>query len=447
VYAPDRSGIRLGFFWLSPGWTRGNAVTLWTGSLFTIGLAAFLGIGQPYLLNEVLRIPVDEQGRLTAVLGIAQETIIIVLAGLAGAWSDRVGRRLLYCLGLVLMGIGYLVLPLATTEWQLAVYRLLFATGVALAPLMMQASIVDASQESTRARFVGTNNLLQGLGVAVVVLVLGRSFNWFQAGGADPVGAARQAFGLAAMACLALAALLAVGLPRRTPGPAGQVTNESTLARLRTAARYAVSNPTLALTYAAGFIGRGDFVVVGVFVSLWVVQTGLDRGLTTAEATIKATQLVGAIQVAAVLFAVIMGVIADRLRRVTALCVALALAAAGYLLLGATADPFAASIWPVAVLVGMGEVAVIVASSALLGQEAPATGRGPVIGFFNSVGGIGILFATAAGGFVFDLVGRTAPFTLMGLLNLVLLGIALLVRWRTAPARAGAAPVPTTTGD
>jgi predicted MFS family arabinose efflux permease len=126
--------------------------------------------------------------------------------------------------------------------------------------------------------------------------------------------------------------------------------------------------------------------------------------------------------------------------------VALTLAAAGYLLLGAATDPFAASIWPVAVLVGMGEVAVIVASSALLGQEAPASGRGPVIGLFNAVGGLGILFATAVGGYVFDLVGRTAPFTLMGLLNATLLVVALGVRRRTTPARTATAPA-TTTGD
>jgi MFS family permease len=82
----------------------------------------------------------------------------------------------------------------------------------------------------------------------------------------------------------------------------------------------------------------------------------------------------------------------------------------------------------VAILVGVGEISVIVASGALLGQEAPAVGRGPVIGLYNAIGGVGILFATLVGGYVFDHLGPTVPFTMMAVLNAVLLGAALVVR-------------------
>ena len=123
-----------------------------------------------------------------------------------------------------------------------------------------------------------------------------------------------------------------------------------------------------------------------------------------------------------------MGLIVDRVNRLTGLCIALTLAAAGYGLMGQVADPFAASFIPVAVLVGMGEISVIVASGALLGQEAPAHARGPVVGLFNAFGGIGILFATVVGGYVFDHFGPTVPFTMMAALNAVLLAVTLLVR-------------------
>jgi MFS family permease len=148
---------------------------------------------------------------------------------------------------------------------------------------------------------------------------------------------------------------------------------------------------------------------------------------------VRGTVLFGMVQLSAVAFAFFMGMLTDRVRRITALAIALAIAATGYLLLGQVADPFGPGFYPVAVVVGMGEVAVIVTSSALLGQEAPRDRRGPVIGFFNAVGGLGILFASGVGGIVFDTIGRTAPFTMMGLLNLVLLGAALAVRARQRP--------------
>jgi MFS family permease len=199
--------------------------------------------------------------------------------------------------------------------------------------------------------------------------------------------------------------------------------------------RAAGGNPRLGLAYGAAFIGRGDFTVIGYFFSLWIVQTGAERGLPSAAGLARAGMLFGIVQGSAMLWAFFMGSIIDRVDRVTGLAVALALATAGYLVLGNVDDPFAPSFLPVAILVGMGEVSVIVASGALLGQEAPRDNRGPIVGFFNAVGGIGILFATFAGGLTFDDLGGTAPFTMMGILNGALLLAALRTRAR-APAGA-----------
>jgi MFS family permease len=437
--APEPASQRLGIFRLAPGWTRGNAASVWFASLTTIGLAAFLSIGQPYLLNEVLQVPATEQGRLTGALGLVQELIVIALAGFVGAWSDRTGRRPLLCLGLVLMGAGYVVFPFAGTEVELVLYRLLFAVGVAMAPLMMQACVVDAIEEQSRARWVGSNNLLQGLGVALVSFILAASFGWFQRLGATPVAAGRYGFWCAAVLALVAAGVLALGLPRGAP--LGAVARRQPVHRqMGEALRLATRSPVLAVTYGAAFIGRGDFTIIGAFLSLWITQAGIERGMTPAEGAALGGRLFGTVQLAAVGFAFFFGMLTDRIRRITGLCVALALATTGYVLLGTVADPFGPGFVPIAVLVGMGEVSVIVASSALLGQEAPRDNRGPVIGFFNAVGGLGILFATGVGGIVFDTIGRTAPFTMMGLLNLLLLVAALAVRARL-PA---ATPAPAT---
>jgi len=430
--AGSPADARLGPFRFAPGWSRGNAATVWLASFFTIGLAAFISFLQPYLLNEVLRIPVAEQGRLTGNLGFLQELVVIVLASFAGAWSDRVGRRRVFCLGLLLMGAGLFIYPLAADTLQLSLFRLVFAVGIALAPLMLSACVVDAIQEQSRGRWVASNNLLQGFGVVAMSLGLARLPDWFADRGADALSAGRYAFWVAAAIAVLAAASMALGLPRaaaRSTTSGGAALGASVLQ----AARLARANPRLGIAYGAAFIGRGDFVVIGVFFSLWITQAGIAAGLTPAASVARGGMLFGILQLAAMAWAFFMGMIADRLDRVTSLCIALGLATVGYLLLGQVDDPFGRGFIPVAILVGVGEISVIVASGALLGQEAPAVGRGPVIGLYNAIGGVGILFATLAGGYVFDHLGPTVPFTMMALLNAVLLGAALLVRRARRP--------------
>lgn len=436
MFRADGTGARIGPFWFAPGWSRGNAATVWAASLFTIGTVAFMSFAQPYVLTEMVRLPKEQQGTLTGTLGAIQELVVIALAGFVGAWSDRVGRRTVYTLGFLLIAAGYVVYPFATSVGELIAFRLVFALGVTLAPLMLSACVVDASQEISRGRWIGSNNLLQGLGVLLMSLVLARAPAWYAAQGADPVAAGRYAYWSAAAVALLAAAVMAAGLPRATPERAPGA-RPTLLSQSAAALRVALANPRMALAYGAAFIGRGDFTVIGYFFSLWIVQTGIERGLAPGASLARAGLLFGIVQGSAMLWAFFMGMIIDRLDRVLGLGLALAVAAAGYLTLGGVEDPFARSFIPIAVLAGVGEVSVIVASGALLGQEAPRDNRGPVVGFFNAVGGIGILFATFVGGLVFDRIGGTAPFTMMGILNALLLLAALWTRARAPAPLAG----------
>ncbi len=429
MFNPDSAGARIGPFAFTHGWSRGNAATVWIASFFSIGLAAYMSFVQPFLLNEVLRVPQEQQGTLTGTLGLLQELLIIGLAGFVGTWSDRVGRRKVYCIGFVLMAVGYGIYPLATSVTELYFYRIGFALGVAIVPLMLSACVVDAIQEHCRGKWIGSNNLLQGFGVVAMSVLLAKAPAWFMSFGTDAGHAARYAYWIAAGLALLAAAFMAVGLPKHLASPA-DVQRPSMLSQMRAALRLGLQNPRLALAYGAAFIGRGDFVVIGAFFSLWIMHTGIEQGMTAGESLARGGMLFGIVQSAAMVWAFLMGMITDRLNRVTALCLALGLAGAGYLLLGNVEDPFAAAFIPVAILVGMGEVSVIVTAGALLGQEARRDLRGSIVGLYSAIGGVGILFATGVGGIIFDQLGRTAPFTLMGVLNLVLLALGLLVRVR-----------------
>jgi MFS family permease len=83
---------------------------------------------------------------------------------------------------------------------------------------------------------------------------------------------------------------------------------------------------------------------------------------------------------------------------------------------------------PLFVLLAMGQGSAIIASATLVGQEAPARERGTIVATSGLFGAIGILVAAVIGGRIFDSIGPSAPFVMLGLLQLVLCLAAVVVR-------------------
>ena len=90
-------------------------------------------------------------------------------------------------------------------------------------------------------------------------------------------------------------------------------------------------------------------------------------------------------------------------------------------------DIFSKEMYFGAALLGLGEIFANISAISLIGSAAPAKGRGAVIGGFSFFGAIGILLVASIGGYLFDNVGPTAPFTMVGFANLALLILALLL--------------------
>jgi MFS family permease len=101
-------------------------------------------------------------------------------------------------------------------------------------------------------------------------------------------------------------------------------------------------------------------------------------------------------------------------------------------------DPLAGAAIPFIVLLGIGQVSCFSAAQALIGQEAPLAERGAVLGAFGLCGAVGIIIATGVGGWLFDHWLQAGPFIMVGLANLVVVGLSLAV-WSRAP---GPAPTP-----
>lgn len=416
--------LKLGPLRFTPGVTGINLTAMLFAAFGTMAMLSFMSFMQPYVLTEILGIPEQEQGSLTGNLHAFQELIFILIAGLVGAASDKLGRRIVYAAGFVVVGAGYALYPLADSVEQLYLIRAFYALGVACVAVMLSACIVDYIQEESRGRWLGVTSIANGAGIVTMAFLLARLPTIYQDAGYDSVTAGRYAFWTISGLCLVVGAGLYVGLFRGAP----RRREANVLKQFGEGVRAGLDSPRLAVAYGGAFIGRGDFAVVGTFFSLWLSQTGVEQGMSIGEALKKAGMLFGMIQICALLWAPVMGMLADRMTRLTALSIGLAIAGSGYVFMSLVPDPFGPVMYPAAVLLGMGETSVIVTAGALLGQEATDTKRGSIVGVFGLIGGIGILGTTFAGGQLFDLVGRTAPFMMMGLLNFALMAAALWVR-------------------
>ena len=417
------SAGKLGPVQLVPGVTTINGWAFLLTMFFVGVLAPFINFAQPYILTEHLRIPINEQGAVSGDLAFWSEVVMILLAGVMGAWSDTMGRRLVFVFGLAGVALSYVLYPLATSYEELLSYRLIYAVGMAAIGAMTIAIMAEYPVNQSRGKLSASVGVLSTLGVMLVVAVLAPLPARFVVGGATAVEAGRYTYWLTAGIALAGVLIAWLGLSKLKTA---RNTALSLMQRLRiglTAGR----NPRIALSYGAAFIGRTDLVVVVIFLSLWITHVALEQGMSTEEALIEAGIMLGLMQGAGILFMPIMGFLVDRINRVVAVALATGLALVGYLWLGLLDQPMGVQAYPAAIILGMGQASAILTAMALVGQEVSETETGAVSGLFTLFGAIGILLATKIGGLLFDAWMPGAPFIITGLANGVILIAALVM--------------------
>ena len=192
---------------------------LYFGAFFSIGLLTFINVQQGYLFTN-LGIPEDEWGGLAGRLLVLNELVVLATVYLLGTLSDRVGRRVVYALGFSMVGICYVLYPMATTAEHLFLSRPLFAFGAACISAMLASVINDYPDEASRSRFQAVAFILNGIGISVVNGMAGRLIEGYKGLGLESVMVGRATFWTAAGVCLVVALVLIVFLK---PGAPAQV--------------------------------------------------------------------------------------------------------------------------------------------------------------------------------------------------------------------------------
>jgi MFS family permease len=421
---PER---RFWFVDLAEGISRSNFATLLYGAFTTIGLLAFVAISTPYVLNVYLQVPASEQGRISGDLAAWTEVVLLLVFGPAGILADRIGRRQVFAVGYLFMGIAYAFYPFADSVAELTGYRVVYAVGIGLATAMLQTTLADYPANASRGKATALVGTLNGLGVIVLSVGLGGLMKTFVGRGWEPEMAGYLAHGIVAGLCFLSAVVVARGLK---PGTGVNREERLPIGELVRSGFAAARNPRIALAYACAFIARGDLVVVGTFVNLWGTSAAIAAGYDPAEASAKGRVLFAAATTAGLFWLPVMGYMLDKMNRVTGAVICMALAAAGFLFTDLVDDPLDRKNLVFFLLLGIGQISAFAASATLIGQEAPKESRGAVVGLFNMSGAVGILFCTAVGGRLFDAIGPHAVFEMVGTITLLVVLFGVWVRWK-----------------
>ena len=413
---------KIGPISLMPGVGKINALSIFPVAMLNNSVFAFMNFMQPYVLEQHLGIARNIQGAVTGSVATMQEIMILLLTAVMGALADKVGRRPVFAIGLVLMALAYFCFPLMTNFYEIYFVRAIFAVGVSAASTVLLIFTGDYPQEQSRGRLIGIMGLFQGIGVTVTSLVLVKMPSVFSDRGFDPIQSGTYTLWIGTLICLLAAIIVFIFLK---PGLHQKQQNTSSFKKLFTEGLQAAKNDAdIRLAYFASLAARGDLIVVGLFTFLWTQNYALDNNMSIQEGYARGAMIVPIIASTVLVTSPIFGFIIDRIGRMYGIMIAFFLASLGYTAMGFIDNPMSNSVIPVAILLGMGEGAAIISSTAMIGKRAPTAIRGTVFGAFAMCGAVGQVIAGGVGGFLFDYI-YTGPYLLMGFLNFTVLLLAI----------------------
>jgi MFS family permease len=307
----------------------------------------------------------------------------------------------------------------------LFIYRAVFATGAAALSSVLAIIVNDYPQERSRGKLISVHSVLNALGVAVFAILLGRLPTVFTNNGYDPVTSGQYTMLLVAGLTFVSGLIFLRGLKGGTPE---KHSNKPSVGELVKVGIESAKNPRIALAFGATLLARADVSVNGIFISLWAITSGAALGLSAGEAIKRVVVVIVITNLLSIVWAFVFGSIIDRINRVTAMVIAMSLGTVAYGSMYFVDSPLNYSNLPFFILISASAIGTVIATSSLIGQEAPMRQRGTVIGFSAFFGAVGILAATKFGGQLFDVIGPRGPFLLIAVTHATLLLAAIAVR-------------------
>ena len=375
---------------------------------------------QPLFLRNVLHISFETAGAINANVQVVTEVLDLFVIGYLGYLSDRLGRVGIIVAGFVVAAIGALIAPLSpwiggAVGGALAVYyvaRVIMSLGTGAVWPQLSALAGDFSDKGNRARLMSNTAFMMAFGVTLVYAVL--------------MQIPRHAGITATMMLTAGVALVAAWLARTHLVDVAPRSSEKSIPWRRIWV-LVQNEPRLRLAFASSLFARSDMVFVGLFLMLWFIYFADMVHVGQEEAAARAGMLIGLMGLTVMLSIPLWRSFIERFGRIQAVILGMTLSALGFMMLGFVVSPFNWFVVLPVLLVSAGQAGCFIAPQIMTVDHAPRDLLGSVLGAFNVVGGVGIIFFVQVGGFLFDVVGPPAPFVFTGLGNLALVVYAIRV--------------------
>jgi MFS family permease len=335
-----------------------------------------------------------------------------------GALSDRIGRKTMIVIGLVLFGIGSVVAARASTIDGMIVGRLLQGAG-AIGSVVL-ALIADLTAETSRTKAMALVGMTIGFSFLVAIVTGPAIAGW--------VGVAGIFWLMTALALAGIAITLFI-VPA-APRPHVQPEAETVPALIGASLR----NPQLLR------LNFGIFALHAMLTASFLVVPGLLRG-AVALSSREQWQVylpVLLVSVAVMVPAIVLG---ERYRRMKSVLVAaVAMLAASQLMLALLAqDPYAVLAALVVFFAGFNIMEASLPS--LVTKTAPAGATGTATGIYSSSQFLGIFAGGVVGGWVHQAAGTVAVFLFGAAVAIVWLLVAATMRGPALGYDGGRVPI------
>ncbi|KAL0481056.1 hypothetical protein AKO1_012851 [Acrasis kona] len=396
----------------------------------------FMGSTMPFVLEVYCKTPNNEKGRVIGDMNFYAEIVLLLLGWTWGSLSDTIGRNLLYVFGFSFTGLGIALLPVANSYGALVIVRLICALGTSALLGIYLATIADYVTDEDRGKAAGLMGLSLNIGSLFSSFVLINLPLWMSGGGRGiltEIQSGYISFTIVGILML-LGGLNCLLFLKDVSSPPIVINSEivKTTEKKGLAKFFlqylkgikAAKDPIVALSFATAFISRMDVATLA-YNSLWMQQELDEAGYSRSEA-LSITGLVSGISGLLTIFtAPTIGYMADKVDRTILLgCVSC------FCIITFSAVAIIPNLigWWVYVwfaCMNIGHIGITVAGNALIAGAAPDDARGSVMGLFNLLANVGVLFATKIGGHMFD-SRHSYPYYFVSGVNLILTTLCII---------------------
>ncbi|HAT50217.1 MAG: MFS transporter [Nitrospirae bacterium] len=376
---------------------------------------------QPLFLKG-LGLERDNAGFVNANIQVITELVDLLLVGYLGHLSDRFGRIPIMYYGFVISAITAVLTPFSLELGLLfgvngvAVYyvaRIFMSIGSTAVWPQLGTLTGDYSNKQDRPMLLAKVGFMTAFGATLVYAVFMQL---------------PKIIGLTlVMMIAAVTAVAGAWLTRHFLVEKAELTRQEQFP-LRQVFDLLRREKDLRLSFLAAFSSRNDMVIIGLFLMTWFIYfSDILPGVSHAQAAGMAGMVIGFVGFIILVSLPFWGWLIQNFGRVESLTLGMVLSGAGFTSMGLIMNPLSLWTFVPAFFVGLGQAGCLLAPQTLALDLSPAPMRGAVMGAFNTVGCVGIVFFIQIGGFLFDMISPTAPFIFTGLANFVIMAYGLWV--------------------